>query len=296
MGGTGQQLTPTQPSAQASNSKAHAYVAPHRRSPAVDSSGSYTPDTQYDRSCDFSHDNRYYASPPIGASPTSAMSSAATSPIQSRNLSTSHSATSSPNYTHKCRTTSGSWRYATDFPPLAPPAAIISRGPYEDPPRYSHPVVIPEDQETVSSCSWADEVEEYERSCEENDEAEFNAQSTGSPASWSRRPSLADGEELEFLVRIGKRKNSSAFVTNSGIDVPSPVWEEHSDEEQLRMPRPREPAVPSSRRASYAEASMHGQQSSVDENVCTGCGAPPVSSFVGLVRPFVQPLRRAHIR
>jgi len=190
---------------------------------------------------------------------------------------------------HKSRSSPGSWKYANEFPPPSPPAAIISRGPYEDPLRHPHPLAIAESEELESNdtSSWADEVEEYERSGgyydgDEEEEVDYEP----APSEWSRRPSLADGEELEFLVRIGKRKGSSAFMTSSGIDVPSPVWEEHFDEEQLRIPTSapvrRKVDIPKSRKVLIGPTTIVDSEET-DENVCTGCGSPPVPSFVALV-------------
>lgn len=110
------------------------------------------------------------------------------------------------------------------------------------------------------------------------------------PSEWSRRPSLADGEEVEFLVRIGKRKSSSAFITSSGIDVPSPVWEEHFDEEELRIPisasASRKVDIPKSRKVLIGSATTLDSDEN-DEDVCTGCGTPPIPSFVALVSTYL---------
>lgn len=93
-------------------------------------------------------------------------------------------------------------------------------------------------------------------------------------------------------MRIGKRKGSSAFMTSSGIDVPSPVWEEHFDEEELRIPTSasvsRKVDIPKSRKVLIGPATILDSEES-DENVCTGCGTPPVPSFVALVSLVLLP-------
>lgn len=275
------QLTPVFTRLQTSNSKAQTYIAPHRRSvPPPITPASYSPNhlSYYDRSNLPPSEDRYYNSPPQGR--TSAIASAFSS------------YDTSPAHTHPSRSTPGSWKYQSESPSPAPPAAIISRGPYEDPARHPHPPAITEEHESASVSSWADEVERQgqELSLDNHDDDEVE-QPFYSPMPWpgaGARKGSAEEEDLEFLVRIGKRKSSMAYVTNSGIDVPSPVWEEHFDEEDIKFPSTslRKASVVSAkagRRVSIGGATLLREISTADEKVCTGCGSPPVASFVALV-------------
>ncbi|KAM0786987.1 hypothetical protein ACM66B_002405 [Microbotryomycetes sp. NB124-2] len=138
---------------------------------------------------------------------------------------------------------------------------IASRSNFLNIPAFPHPSEpVFGDESSASPRSWVSALEEQDpiqptfppslgTSCI----------SFTSPAS-STSLSLGTGEtDLDFLIRLGRRRES-LFVA-SGIDVPSPVFEEGLREQQ-----------------DHAAAQMMAET----EEVCTGCGALPIATFVSL--------------
>lgn len=263
------------------------YVAPHRRrsiaAPALD------PLSPESRTAALpSQEDHFYTSSAGAALQRVMQSTPRTSPADRPSSST------------RGKSPRATGSFMQDVFPLspAPPAAIISHRPYEDPANYAHPSAILEDSceldaddDSNSATSWADQVEEWERTQQSGDgtyptsdlaHRRDSVESCRSAASLLRKYSLAPGgyglglgDDLEFLVRIGGSRRASSYglaIEHGGIDVPSPVMEEALDEQQLRA------------MATAVRAHEEGL-----EHVCTGCGAAPTPAFVALVSAFERP-------
>lgn len=98
---------------QASNTKARSYLAPHRRPPSLTLSPSYPSLESYDNSCLPEPEDAYY------------------SPLSRLDV---------PPHLRKSES-------SPEEPPYSPPAIKISRGPYDEPEKYSHPATIEEEEE-----------------------------------------------------------------------------------------------------------------------------------------------------
>ncbi|GAA6021264.1 hypothetical protein JCM10207_002595 [Rhodosporidiobolus poonsookiae] len=153
--------------------RASAYVPPHLRyrSASNASSASYNPLAAFDRSACPEPEDSFYTNVSLLSLNSSSASSTTTSPNTSRILAHKPSplALGSPagspfssSIAPTFNAQAGAYGAYSLGPTPSSPTTLISRGPYLDPARHSHPHAIPEEDE-LERKSWADEVEADEQ-------------------------------------------------------------------------------------------------------------------------------------